>query len=144
MTGVQTCALPIFNNETASSSIDELNAYIYEIYSITPIEAKIIRDTLDFDLSIFQKGTNSISFKEVNKDVLDQYVRTLLGRINQILSSSGKYMNAQIYYSQDCPLELIVLSVDDEEREVKIIENNDPIDAKLRQISGSLSGKSAQ
>ncbi|ODS39849.1 hypothetical protein BEH94_02950 [Candidatus Altiarchaeales archaeon WOR_SM1_SCG] len=126
------------NNKNCEKEIQLLNELLYSIYDITGVERGIIKDTLKFSLSIFENGMDSISYEKTDNPMLRGYVMTILGRINEIISLDKKFMNAEIYFSEG-PLEIIIFSIDDKPREIKIIENMALMESKLREISNTIS-----
>ena len=117
----------------ATGDIEKLNNLVYDIYSMTNIERMIIKDTLNFSLSIFEKGDKSIAYKKINKRVIEDYVKTVSTHVNGLLNYSNSFLNGKVYFSGS-PLNLVVFSIDSNLKPVDFFEESTQMELILKDI----------
>lgn len=125
------------NNNDIKDLEFSANELVYQIFHINEIEKKIIADTVKYDLSIFEKGSSSISFKVTDQSTILDYVSLLTKRVNEILKYKHKFLNSQVYFSNK-PLIIISYDIADENVAPVVINNNHAINIMIDEIFNSL------
>lgn len=118
--------------------IKEIEKLIFDEFikclSLTERDKIIIDDTIEFNLDLFKKGSNSSGFKRTLLSNNKLYAEVLCNDINSFLHSSKTKVCAQIYnVESNDPLNLVILHFGKEAKEVEI-KNITELKKQLQEI----------